>query len=130
MLRADASYRNRRQQSLLYAVTCVVQMPTLSVVAASLEVCLSHGLKRRVLGLFGTPSTFALLHKISKLCPAAAHTLKTVLQRQQEIARRRYNGKGQVFKAATNVLVVLRKVLSRECVRQYCRLVEMPRLAM
>ena len=55
------------------------------VVAAAVDACLSHGLKRRVLGLFGgAPSTFALLHKISALCPAAAHVLGIVLTTQQE----------------------------------------------
>lgn len=38
---------------------------------AALDACLSHGLKRRALGLFKTSSTTALLHKIAKHCPEA-----------------------------------------------------------
>jgi len=45
---------------------------------ASIEACLSQGLKRRALGLFKTSSTTALLHKIAKTCPEADHISKMV----------------------------------------------------
>lgn len=47
------------------------------------EACLVHGLKRRGFGLFGAPSTFALLHKISTSCPHAASIVKMVIQIEQ-----------------------------------------------
>lgn len=37
---------------------------------ASVEACLSQGLRRRALGLFKTSSTTALLHKVAKVFPS------------------------------------------------------------
>ncbi|XP_054729141.1 small G protein signaling modulator 1 [Anastrepha obliqua] len=47
---------------------------------AAVEACLSHGLRRRALGLFKTSSTTALLHKIAKSCEDAEHISKKVLE--------------------------------------------------
>uniref|UniRef100_A0A336LLF9 CSON010949 protein n=1 Tax=Culicoides sonorensis TaxID=179676 RepID=A0A336LLF9_CULSO len=47
---------------------------------AAVEACLSHGLKRRTLGLFKTSSTTALLHKIAKHCPEADFISTKVLE--------------------------------------------------
>ncbi|VDK58121.1 unnamed protein product [Anisakis simplex] len=44
-------------------------------IAASVEKCLLDGLRRRLLGLFGSRSTYALLHNISKNCQSAAIVL-------------------------------------------------------
>ncbi|KAG9510439.1 Small G protein signaling modulator 1, partial [Fragariocoptes setiger] len=51
-----------------------------SVIALCVAVdgCLAHRLKRRVLGLFKTNSTTALIQKISKTCPEAEQVLKMV----------------------------------------------------
>ncbi|KAM7311565.1 small G protein signaling modulator 2 [Ixodes scapularis] len=46
---------------------------TITSLCAAVDACLSHGLKRRALGLFKTNSTTALLHKMAKnFEPAAA----------------------------------------------------------
>lgn len=47
---------------------------------AAVEACLSHGLKRRALGLFKTSSTTALLHKIAKTCQEADTISRRVLE--------------------------------------------------
>ncbi|KAF0291052.1 Small G protein signaling modulator 1 [Amphibalanus amphitrite] len=44
----------------------------ITALCASVDACLSHGLRRRALGLFKTNSTTALLHKIGRSCEAAA----------------------------------------------------------
>lgn len=46
---------------------------------ATVEACLSQGLRRRALGLFKTSSTTALLHKVAKHCPEAQYISKRVL---------------------------------------------------
>ena len=51
---------------------------------ASVECCLSHGLRRRALGLFRTSSTTALLHKVAKSFAAADVVSKLVLQAEAE----------------------------------------------
>lgn len=43
-----------------------------------MDACLSHGLKRRALGLFKTNSTTALLQKVAKNSDTAALVLKRV----------------------------------------------------
>ena len=50
-------------------------------VSAAVESCLSHGLKRRTLGLFKTSSTTALIHKVGKNYEPAS----TVSRKVQEI---------------------------------------------
>lgn len=57
---------------------------TVTALCVAVESCLAHGLKRRVFGLFGTTSTFGLLHKISSLCPPAASVVKMVIQIEQK----------------------------------------------
>uniref|UniRef100_A0A914CJT7 RUN domain-containing protein n=1 Tax=Acrobeloides nanus TaxID=290746 RepID=A0A914CJT7_9BILA len=47
---------------------------------AAVENCLLDGLKRRLLGLFGARSTFALLHSIAKHCAAAATALNVTTE--------------------------------------------------
>ncbi|GAB6030127.1 hypothetical protein CHUAL_005806 [Chamberlinius hualienensis] len=47
---------------------------------AAIEGCLSHGLKRRALGLFKTNSTTALLHKVAKQFDPAAVISQLVLE--------------------------------------------------
>lgn len=44
----------------------------------SVDACLSHGLKRRALGLFKTSSSTALLQKIARFCPEAEIVSKLV----------------------------------------------------
>lgn len=44
---------------------------SVTALCATVEACLSQGLRRRALGLFKTSSTTALLHKIGKHCPEA-----------------------------------------------------------
>lgn len=45
---------------------------------AAVDACLSHGLKRRALGLFKTNSTTALLQKLSKNYEPAAEIARMV----------------------------------------------------
>ncbi|VDM20116.1 unnamed protein product [Wuchereria bancrofti] len=47
---------------------------------AAVEQCLLDGLKRRLLGLFGGRSTYALLHNIAKFCPEAATVLTLTIR--------------------------------------------------
>lgn len=56
---------------------------------AAVEACLSHGLKRRTLGLFKTSSTTALLHKIAKHCPEADYISIKVLEIEQNDPNKR-----------------------------------------
>ncbi|KHN86656.1 Small G protein signaling modulator 1 [Toxocara canis] len=52
---------------------------------ASVEQCILDGLKRRLLGLFGSRSTYAFLRTISKHCAAAAAVLaKTIIVDKDE----------------------------------------------
>lgn len=44
---------------------------SVTALCATVEACLSQGLRRRALGLFKTSSTTALLHKIGKHCTEA-----------------------------------------------------------
>ncbi|KAK7066560.1 hypothetical protein SK128_017894 [Halocaridina rubra] len=49
-----------------------------SRVFSAVEACLSHGLKRRTLGLFKTSSTTALIHKVGKSYEPASNVSKIV----------------------------------------------------
>ena len=51
---------------------------SLSLPAGAIDACLSHGLKRRALGLFKTNSTTALIQKVSKNYEPAAHLYRMV----------------------------------------------------
>jgi small G protein signaling modulator 1 len=51
---------------------------TVISLCGAVEACLSHGLRRRALGLFKTSSTTALLHKISSNCDEAAYVSKKI----------------------------------------------------
>ncbi|EDX18463.1 GD17491, partial [Drosophila simulans] len=46
----------------------------------AVEACLSHGLRRRALGLFKTSSTTALIQKIAKICPEADYVSRRLLE--------------------------------------------------
>lgn len=46
----------------------------------AVEACLSHGLRRRALGLFKTSSTTALIQKIAKICPEADYVTRRLLE--------------------------------------------------
>ncbi|VDN07377.1 unnamed protein product, partial [Onchocerca ochengi] len=50
----------------------------------AVEQCLLDGLKRRLLGLFGERSTYALLHSIAKFCPEAATVLTLTIKAQDD----------------------------------------------
>jgi len=47
---------------------------------AAVEACVSHGLKRRALGLFKSSSTTALLHKIAKAFQPAANVVQLIAE--------------------------------------------------
>uniref|UniRef100_A0A914XZG9 RUN domain-containing protein n=1 Tax=Panagrolaimus superbus TaxID=310955 RepID=A0A914XZG9_9BILA len=47
-----------------------------SSICVAVENCLLDGLRRRLLGLFGVKTTFALLHCIAKNCGPAANVIK------------------------------------------------------
>lgn len=55
----------------------------LGSLCAAVENCLAFGLHRRVTGLFGSSSSFALLHKIASRCPPASSVLKSLLLEQK-----------------------------------------------
>lgn len=50
------------------------------ICSASVEGCLSHGLRRRALGLFRSSSTTALMHKVAKGYPPAAVISKLIVE--------------------------------------------------
>lgn len=52
---------------------------SVTLLCASVEACLSQGLRRRALGLFKSSSTTALLHKVAKHCSEAAVISQRVL---------------------------------------------------
>ena len=47
---------------------------------AAVEACVSHGLKRRALGLFKSSSTTALLHKVAKSFQPAARIVQLMAE--------------------------------------------------
>lgn len=55
-------------------------LPLLLERTAAVECCLSHGLRRRALGLFRSSSTTALLHKLAKSYPPAGVIAKQILE--------------------------------------------------
>lgn len=57
-------------------------------VLAAIEECILDGLKRRLLGLFGIQSTYALIYNISKFCPEAAVVLSKMTQSDEQYGYR------------------------------------------
>ncbi|CAM1308797.1 SGSM2 (predicted) [Pycnogonum litorale] len=53
---------------------------SITSLCAAVEACLSHGLKRRALGLFKSSSTTALLQKVAKNFPPADQIFKMVIE--------------------------------------------------
>ncbi|XP_037936319.1 small G protein signaling modulator 1 [Teleopsis dalmanni] len=64
---------------------------------AAVEACLSHGLRRRALGLFKTSSTTALLHKIAKSCPEAEFISKKVQEIEASDPSKRSSSSSESF---------------------------------
>ncbi|XP_037089913.1 small G protein signaling modulator 1-like [Pollicipes pollicipes] len=67
---------------------------SITALCASVDVCLSHGLRRRALGLFKTNSTTALLHKIGRSCEAAALISRRLQQMESAEPGRRSSSSG------------------------------------
>lgn len=61
---------------------------------ASVDACLSHGLKRRALGLFKTSSTTALVQKIARFCPDAEVISKLVQETELNDSGGRFSYSG------------------------------------
>ncbi|XP_073833326.1 small G protein signaling modulator 1-like [Musca autumnalis] len=59
----------------------------------AVEACLSHGLRRRALGLFKTSSTTALIQKIAKACPEADYVSRRLLEIEVAIESSKVAGK-------------------------------------
>ncbi|XP_059222339.1 small G protein signaling modulator 1 isoform X1 [Stomoxys calcitrans] len=53
---------------------------SITSLCGAVEACLSHGLRRRALGLFKTSSTTALIQKIAKACPEADYVSRRLLE--------------------------------------------------
>ncbi|KAM7347779.1 small G protein signaling modulator 1 [Cochliomyia hominivorax] len=53
---------------------------SITSLCGAVEACLSHGLRRRALGLFKTSSTTALIQKIAKTCPEADYVSRRLLE--------------------------------------------------
>lgn len=70
---------------------------TVTQLCAAVEACLSQGLKRRVLGLFKTSSTTALLHKIAKYCPEAEYISKIVQELENNDPSKRSSSSSESF---------------------------------
>nr|XP_045595808.1 small G protein signaling modulator 1-like [Procambarus clarkii] len=67
---------------------------TITSLCGAVEACLSHGLKRRTLGLFKTSSTTALIHKLAKSFQPAANVSKIVQEIESSDGGRRSSGSG------------------------------------
>ncbi|XP_066982127.1 small G protein signaling modulator 1-like isoform X2 [Macrobrachium rosenbergii] len=67
---------------------------SITSLCAAVEACLSHGLKRRTLGLFKTSSTTALIHKLGKSFEPAANVSKMVQDLEATDLGRRSSGSG------------------------------------
>lgn len=53
---------------------------SITSLCSAVEACLSHGLRRRALGLFRTSSTTALIQRIAKHCPEAEYISQRLLE--------------------------------------------------
>lgn len=76
-----ASVKREVKHLMEEAVTkkCILEeSSSVTQLCASVDACLSHGLKRRALGLFKTSSSTALLQKIARFCPEAEIVRKLV----------------------------------------------------
>uniref|UniRef100_A0A1I7XZL9 Rab-GAP TBC domain-containing protein n=1 Tax=Steinernema glaseri TaxID=37863 RepID=A0A1I7XZL9_9BILA len=62
-----------------------IHSPSVTALCYAVENCLLDGLKRRLLGLFGGRSTFALLHSLSKHCAAGATVLQLTQAKQEHL---------------------------------------------
>ncbi|KAK0416535.1 hypothetical protein QR680_012547 [Steinernema hermaphroditum] len=62
-----------------------VHSSSVTALCHAVENCLLDGLKRRLLGLFGGRSTFALLHSLSKHCAAGATVLQLTQAKQEQL---------------------------------------------
>ncbi|XP_069998043.1 small G protein signaling modulator 2-like isoform X2 [Penaeus vannamei] len=67
---------------------------SITSLCGAVESCLSHGLKRRTLGLFKTSSTTALIHKVGKSFEPAAKVSKIVQDLECTELGRRSSGSG------------------------------------
>lgn len=68
---------------------------SITALCSAVEACLSHGLKRRALGLFRSSSTTALIQRIAKYCPEAEYITQRLLefeisQNETQITGKRY----------------------------------------
>ncbi|XP_046443942.1 small G protein signaling modulator 1-like isoform X2 [Daphnia pulex] len=61
---------------------------------AAVEGCLSHGLRRRALGLFRSSSTTALMHKVAKIYPPAAVISKLITEADSSEGVKRSSSSG------------------------------------
>ncbi|CAI4228871.1 unnamed protein product [Auanema sp. JU1783] len=62
-----------------------INSPYVTSLCGAIEACLMDGLRRRLLGLFGTQTSLALLHTASKKCPQAERVLKKVNELNPQI---------------------------------------------
>uniref|UniRef100_A0A915HZ81 Uncharacterized protein n=1 Tax=Romanomermis culicivorax TaxID=13658 RepID=A0A915HZ81_ROMCU len=65
---------------------------TVTSLCSAVEVCLAQGLKSRVFGLFGRPtSSLALVYQIADMCPPATSILnKVIAAEKQSFADQKY----------------------------------------
>lgn len=66
---------------------------SLTALCSAVEACLSHGLKRRALGLFRSSSTTALVQRIAKYCPEAEYISQRLLEFEISQDRAQITGK-------------------------------------
>ncbi|TDG41344.1 hypothetical protein AWZ03_012228, partial [Drosophila navojoa] len=81
--RLIASVKKEVKQLMEEAVTKKYvheESSSVTSLCAAVETCLSHGLRRRALGLFKTSSTTALIQKIAKICPEADYVSRRLLE--------------------------------------------------
>lgn len=81
--RLIASVKKEVKQLMEEAVTKKYvheESSSVTSLCGAVEACLSHGLRRRALGLFKTSSTTALIQKIAKICPEADYVSRRLLE--------------------------------------------------
>ncbi|KAG1714265.1 Small G protein signaling modulator 2 [Nymphon striatum] len=75
---------------------------SITSLCAAVEACLSHGLKRRALGLFKSSSTMALLQKVAKNFASADRILKMVLEIENSDSKLSFSSSDSLIKSKTN----------------------------
>lgn len=80
----EAASRERVSLSCVYVTSlCGRKESSVKTLAAAVDACLQDGLRKRVLGLVGYRTSFALLHAVAKGFPPAEEVLRVVSEQSR-----------------------------------------------